>query len=108
MFSSTSKKTVSQVSSIVSPDLQDYLEFQKKILERVLKTPADLPCGYFLNIKLSFKQTNWLAPYIAKNTNLCQQAKNSSVYGKTMENVHKYQDIKLMRMINENDEKKFL
>ncbi|PKY62647.1 hypothetical protein RhiirA4_489494 [Rhizophagus irregularis] len=41
--SSTSKKTMSQVSSAVSSDLRDYPEFQKKILE-----------GYFLNIKAHF------------------------------------------------------
>jgi hypothetical protein len=68
---------------------------------------------------LSFDQTNWLAPYIAKNTKLRQNAKNAfekdffklmnnSVYDKTMENVRKYQDVKIMAMNNERDEKKFL
>src|SRR2546423_15681039 len=68
---------------------------------------------------LSFDQTNWLAPYIAFNTEKRQGAKNAfekdffklmnnSVYGKTMENVRKYQDVKLMKMNNERDEKAFL
>ena len=53
---------------------------------------------------LSFDQTNWLEPYIAFNTEKCQEAKkaentflsdffklkNNAVYGKTMENVQKY------------------
>src|SRR5436190_10635248 len=68
---------------------------------------------------LSFDQTNWLAHYIAFNTEKRQRAKNAfekdffklmnnSVYGKTMENVRKYQDVKLMKMDNERDEKAFL
>ena len=68
---------------------------------------------------LSFDQTNWLAPYIALNTEKRQGAKNAfekdffklvnnSVYGKTMENVRKYQDVKLMKINNEWDEKAFL
>src|SRR6185436_13943565 len=67
---------------------------------------------------LSFDQTNWLAPYIKFNTKLRQKAENdfekdffklinNSVYGKTMENVRKYQDVKIMAMNNDNDEKKF-
>ena len=68
---------------------------------------------------LLFDQTNWLAPYIAFNTEKRQEAKNAFekdffklmnnlVYGKTMENVRKYQDVKLMKMNNERDEKAFL
>src|SRR2546423_12707279 len=68
---------------------------------------------------LSFDQTNWLTPYIVFNTEKQQGAKNAfekdffklmnnSIYGKSMENVRKYQDVKLMKMNNEQDEKAFL
>ncbi|GBC08751.1 hypothetical protein RclHR1_08350021 [Rhizophagus clarus] len=71
---------------------------------------------------LSFDQTNWLEPYISFNTEKRNEAKkagntflsdffklmNVSVYGKTMENVRKYQDVKIMKNNNERDEKAFL
>ena len=68
---------------------------------------------------LSFDQTNWLEPYIAFNTEKRQEAgntflsdffklKNNAIYNKTMENVRKYRDVKLMKMNNERDEKAFL
>src|SRR5688572_20163105 len=71
---------------------------------------------------LSFDQTNWLESYISFNTEKCNEAKkventflsdffklmNVSVYGKTMENVCKYQDVKIMKNNNEQDEKAFL
>ncbi|CAG8733515.1 13475_t:CDS:1, partial [Cetraspora pellucida] len=68
---------------------------------------------------LSFDQTNWLTPYIAFNTEKRQGTKNAFekdffklmnnlVYGKTMKNVHKYQDVKLIAMNNKQDEKKFI
>src|SRR5271170_923259 len=67
---------------------------------------------------LSFNQTNWLAPYIDFNTKLHQKTENdfekdffklinNSVYGKTMENVRKYQDVKIMAMNNDNNKIKF-
>ncbi|GBB96473.1 hypothetical protein RclHR1_27620002 [Rhizophagus clarus] len=71
---------------------------------------------------LSFEQSNWLAPYISLNTENHNEAKkagntflsdffilkNNACYGKTIENVRKYQDVKLMRNINEQDEKALL
>ena len=74
-------------------NLKQYLE-EGMILKKV-------HCG------ISFYQSTWMEPYIRKNTELRKEAKNAfekdffklmnnSVFGKTIENIRKRQNVKLM------------
>ena len=52
---------------------------------------------------IHFNQNAWLKPYIDMNTDLTKKAKNyfmkNAVFGKTMENVRRHRDIKLVTTV---------
>ncbi|XP_061396091.1 uncharacterized protein LOC133331730 [Musca vetustissima] len=81
------------------------------VLKQCLENGLKLAKVHFV---ISFRQSPWLAPYIDKNTSERQKASNSflkdlyklynnSVFGKTMENVDKRKNIKLIIGIIEID-----
>ena len=91
--------------------------YERRKLDKTSKlvTALDDKKGHVLHISalkkvhevIEFKQTAWMKPYIDKNTILRSESKNefekdffklmnNSVYGKTMKNVRKHRDIKLV------------
>ena len=98
------RKKVNKVEKLICG-----IEDERKHVEHIRILKQALNHGLVLkklHKVIKFNQEDWLKPYIDMNTKLREEAKNdfekdffklmnNSVFGKTMENVRKYQDIKL-------------
>ena len=99
------RKKLEKVEKLVSS-----IEDKEKYVIHIRALKQALNHGLILkrvNIVIQFNQEEWLKPYIDMNTKLRKEAKsefendlfklmNNSVFGKTMENVRKHRDIKLV------------
>ena len=99
------KMKINKVEKLV-PDLHDKKKYviHIKTLDQALKHGLILEKVHHV---IEFNQSGWLAPYINFNTELRKKANNefekeffklmnNAVFGKTMENIRKHKDIKLI------------
>ena len=106
------RKTINKTSKLITSfeDKKEYvihISTLKQALNHGLKLKK-------VHRVISFIQTNWMRSYIIKNTKLRNKSKNesernfyklmnNSVFGKTMENIRKHRDIKLVTTNNKRE-----